>query len=725
MALNNSIYFAAQDASKTSGYLREKVDEWCNSLTSSGFLEKLRSMFAAYHGAYYTDAGSGHQITFSGEQGELTNLPINHFRNIATHILNMTCSNRPAMECRATNTDYKSLQQTILAGNILEYYMREKKLEQYIKTAVEYAIVYGSGYVKMDWDATKGEMVDYIEETKTPIFEGDITFSNLSVFDVVYDGTKEHEVDCEWVLVRTWKNKFDLAAKYPELAEKIIGLQTKNDINKYKAGLTTLLDKTDDVEVIEFYHKRSDALPDGRYIMFLDEDIILQDAPMPYRVLPVFRISAGEIHGSPHGYTCMFDILPIQEAVNALYSTILTNQAAFGVQNILIPRGSDVALSGLSGGLNIIEYNQTAGAPSPLNLTKTPEEVFQFLQMLEHTMETLSGVNSVARGNPEASLKSGTALALVQSMALQFMSGLQQNYVNLIENLGTGMIKIFQDFANTPRLIAITGKSNRGYMKEFSGRDISNISRVVVDIGNPMAKTTAGRVQMAQELIQYGQISPSQYVNIIHTGNLDDLTDQIQHENLLMRAENESMMDGETPIVTSIDKHKDHIDYHSGLLADPDLRKDPDLVQRVLGHIQEHINSLRTVDPQLLMLLGQQPLSPPGPPHGPPPGAAPNGPPGPGGPPPGPPQMGPPGAQQQGHPQQKPKEPPHPKKQQMAAQMMPPEAGQLGPGIIGGKVIGPGAPPNGQSLPNLPKVNGNLLPNLALQQQSLDNIKMK
>ena len=53
-------------------------------------------------------------------------------------------------------------------------------------------------------------------------------------------------------------------------------------------------------------------------------------------------------------------------------------------------------------------------------------------------METLSGVNSVARGNPEASLQSGTALAMVQSQALQFMSGLQQSYIQLIEDVGTG-----------------------------------------------------------------------------------------------------------------------------------------------------------------------------------------------------------------------------------------------------------------------------------------------
>ena len=76
--------------------------------------------------------------------------------------------------------------------------------------------------------------------------------------------------------------------------------------------------------------------------------------------------------------------------------------------------------------------------------------------MLIQSMETISGISSVTRGNPEASLKSGTALALIQSMSLQFISGLQQNYVKLIEDVGTNLINILKDYAKTPKTIAIS-----------------------------------------------------------------------------------------------------------------------------------------------------------------------------------------------------------------------------------------------------------------------------
>jgi len=610
----NNTYFATQEGEATASILLSKAESWTNNLESTGYLEKLRSMWAAYHGAFYRDAGDGHKITFGGEEGELAQLPVNHIRNLGSHMITITTSNRPAMETRAVNNDYKSICQTRLANGILEYYMREKRLESYMKTAVEYAVVLGCGYVKMEWNATAGEVYDYIEDDVTgqpdqerPIYEGDIEFSNLSPFDVVFDSTKENHHQ-DWYLVRTFKNKFDLAAKYPEQQEKIINLQTKSDINRVNIGVGNLTEETDDVPVYEFYHKRTDSSPNGRYMLFLATDIILQDIGLPYRFIPVLRIAAGDILGSPYAYTPLFDVLPIQEAINSLYSTILTNQNATGVQNFWSKPGNNLNVTSLVGGLNLIESMER---PEVLQLCQTPAEVFNFLGMLERVAETLSGVNSVARGNPEASLKSGAALALVQSMALQFLSGLQQSYVALVEDTGTGMIKILQDYASAPRMAAIVGITNRTELKEFSGEDISNITRVFVDIGNPLARTIAGRMELATQMMQYQVIkNPNQLMQVLNTGRLDALTEDVQDELDLIRRENELITDGEVPPVTIIDDHKQHIMEHRKVLQDPQLRKDAALVQRTLEHVQMHITQLQTGDPQLLALLGQQSLAP-------------------------------------------------------------------------------------------------------------------
>jgi len=637
MFLERDTYFAADEADQTVSYLIKKSSYWFNLLHANRYIDKLRKSWESYHGAYYSSYYSdAHSIQFSGESGELANMAVNHYRNIARHMHTMITSNRPTFQARSVNTDYKSQVQTNLANGLLEYYLREKRMENYLKTAVEYAIVLGAGYIKMEWNATSGEIYDYIEPSldesfefegqegeekpelkPAPIYEGDVQFSNLSPFDVVFDNTKESPMDHEWVLCRTFKNKYDLMAKYPELKDKISKIKTKSDQSYYRMSLTPL-DETVDIPVYEFFHKRTESLPEGRYLLYLDDDTILMDTTMPYRSLPVYSIMPSHYLGTPYGYSPMFDLLPMQDAINSLYSTILTNNNAFGVQSILSPRGNDIRISQIEEGLNFIEYNPMVaggaqGKPEPLQLTKTAPETYQFLEMLVRDMETISGVNSVARGNPESSLKSGTALALVQSQALQFISGLQQSYVMLIESLGTGLIELLQDFAKVPRVAAIAGKANKVKMEKFSSDKIDSISRVVVDVGNALAQSTAGRVQMADNLIQMGVVTnPEQYFSVINSGRLETMTEGASNQNLLIKAENEKLSDGEVDVIaTAVDKHSLHIREHMNVLADPDLRQDAELTGRVLAHIQEHIDLLQNTDPNLLALIGEQPLGPP------------------------------------------------------------------------------------------------------------------
>lgn len=606
---NKNTYFASDTAENLASKCLSKSQSFFNVMRSNRYFTKLSKMWMFYYGQYAdTYSADSHEIAFTGEQGELVTLPVNHFRNIAQHMLVMITSSRPTMEARAINTDYKSLSQAYIANGILDYYMREKKLEDAIRKATEMAIVMGTGYIRLEWNATSGELYDFDPETGEKNYEGEIEFGTLSPYDVVFDGTKENWAH-EWLIVRTFQNRHNLKAKYPELSERIDALpsQTQN-LSQRLAYFSN--DETDDVPVYEFFHKKTEALPEGRYCLFLDSDLILMDLPLPYREIPIYRITAGEFMGTSYGYTPMYDVYPIQEAINSLYSTILTNQSAFGVQNLYVPRGADIDINSLEGAMNIIEGN---ARPEPLNLTSTPKEVFEFLNMLIQSAETISGVNSVARGNPEASLKSGTALALVQSMALQFISGLQQNYVKLIEDVGTSLINILKDYAKTPKTIALVGKNNKPFLKEFTSEDVNNINRVIVSVGNPLARTTAGRVQMAEQMLQMGLIkNPQQYFQVINTGAIETMYESDMNTMLLIRSENEQLMEGKEVLAHILDEHRIHIMEHRSVMADPDLRRDPTLRQNVETHIQEHINMLRTVDPDLLMTIGQQPLQSPG-----------------------------------------------------------------------------------------------------------------
>jgi hypothetical protein len=629
-------YFAADEADVLVAYLDRRAQEWFSALTTSDYLDKIKRSWQAYHGIFYENS---HTVSFGGENGELVNMPVNHFGNIAQNTLTMVTSTRPSFQARAINTDLKSTIQTNLANGLLDFYMRDKRLEQDLKRAVEYAVVLGTGYIKMEWNGTAGKIVDEIEpefeytvdpvtgqeipvldedgkpkviSDGFPIYEGDVDFTTLSPLDVVFDTSKETP-KMDWQLCRSFKNKYDYAAKYPEFAEDIINLATKTELYQYRLSLTPY-DETVDIPVYEFFHKPTEALPKGRYVLYLSQDIILVDDDLPYQKLPIFRISYRDILGTPFGYTNMFDLLPLQEEINALYSTAVTNNHTFGVQNIVSQADSGLTMTELAGGLNHIQVNDLNQAPRALQLTATSPETYNLIQMLVRDMETISGINSVARGNPDPKqqLRSGNALALVQAQALQFISSLQQSYIQLIEDVGTNLILMLQRFATSPRVAEISGISNATYIKEFTGGDLNAVNRVVVDAGNALAQTTAGRVEMATQLIQMGMIkAPEEYLSVINTGKLENLTESQNKQTILIRAENEALLEGKPVIAMLTDDHNLHLREHQAVLADPTLRFDNDLVDRTLAHIQEHINILSNPNvANILITQGQTPIAP-------------------------------------------------------------------------------------------------------------------
>ena len=96
-------YFADREDTETAKVLLEKASDWSNTLTTNGYLDKLKTCWAVYHGAYFSDLSSGHTISFGGEQGELAQLPVNHVRNLAQHMYVMTTSSRPSMDARSSH----------------------------------------------------------------------------------------------------------------------------------------------------------------------------------------------------------------------------------------------------------------------------------------------------------------------------------------------------------------------------------------------------------------------------------------------------------------------------------------------------------------------------------------------------------------------------------------------------------------------------------------------
>lgn len=649
-AQNYSAYFASVSGDDIAKELQAKVDDYYNYIISANLVELWRRSYRAYYGMRQNVGATGWgvfevgDVKPGGDQGEITRIKVNQFSNLITHQLSMTIGQRPALECRAQNSDADSLISAKLGDGIVEYFMRERKIERNYFTAIETACVLSEGYVVLGWNPTAGK-----EYGRGPngsiLYDGDLEAKNFTPFQVIKDVNKNSDDEQLWYITHSARNKYDLMAKYPELANEIDQVRADNTTSNYRtfADPSKIIANTsfgtvdsDDIPYMEFYHKKTDALPQGRYTIFIDGDIKLFDGPLPFRDVPVYRVSPRNILGTPFGWAAAFDVLALQELLDKLYTIVSSNVLGSGVQNFWSPPNNNIMVSQLGGNRSLIE---SMVKPEVLQLLQTAPEVYNYINKIESVMETLMGVSAINRGDIPSSDMSGSAMAFMASQAINFNSQLSASANQLLESLGTGMIQILADFAATPRMASIVGKQNQPEMREYVGRDLSGINNVVCDATSALSKTTAGKISIADNLLKAGMIQTTQeYLTLIETGNMEPLTRGPVMENFLIQQENEWMLSNKPVSVLRIDNHAQHIQEHKTVLSSPSSRQNPALVNAVLMHITAHEKAQQDMqqnDPAYLAATKQPPLpypqpppppvpNPPvGPQPGPPPGSAP------------------------------------------------------------------------------------------------------
>ena len=630
------IYWANEPTKDLPGFINNKVHEFYEALEATGRIEMWRRS-ARTHFGLDADGGWAHSsaVTYGGEAGELPMIRANHYRSLIRQILVMTTGERPSFQARALRADPKALKQTELAQRLLEYFMTEKRLEELAVECAETCLVYGEGWYALTWDAAKGEQygvreVPIMNDDGSPkmddegnpkieemvVYEGDISSEVLIPINVIRD-PRQHIGDMDWVIVRREVNRWDLIAEYPDYEEQIRNADKPRDavsLFDYWSSLRQARTQDDYVYYFEFYHERTPAVPNGRHALIIG-DTVLYDVPLPYERVPVFPMYDSTELQTGYGYSNVWDLLGPQAALDSVYTTALANHDAFGVQNIIAPKGSDVEAEDLGGGLRMIEFDPALGPPAPLDLLRIDSSTFQLASVFTELMETLSGVNSVARGNPESSLKSGTALALVHSMALKFNNGFQRAYIRLLENIGTHTLDLLKAFAATPRLAEVSGPGMRTELVQFNRESLQNVKRVVIELGSPLMRTTSGKAEIARELLDKGLIkNPDDYFMVLTTGRLEPAykTQKAARMNILQ--ENEMISQGQKPIVMPTDNHQEHIMEHRAELDNPEARKDQAIRQAAEEHIADHFELLMTMSmkqPGLLLATGQQPLPPP------------------------------------------------------------------------------------------------------------------
>src|ERR1700690_610484 len=629
-------YFANAPLDKIGDALMDRVENYYIFLNATGVMNLWRRSFAFF----YNSARLGGRINPVGKKLELQSISMDDYPNLLRNILVLTTAQMPSMQTLCSNGDEKTLEQNKIGQQVLDYEVREHRVNDYIVQAAEDSLWAGEGFIYKGWNPNLGAEVapDANPDTMAPemdaqgqqkvLHSGDWEFENLTCLDVIRDVDALSYKACEWKIVRRFQNKWNLIAQYPQFQDEIQRASWMlTDRRNSKFGYSAV-NHRDLVPTFEFFHDKTQAVPMGRQTLFLDSDTVLFDGPLAYGSVAVYRCVYAELRNKPFGWTVGFSLLPLAEANNRLTSTLLTTVATFGVTRVLNPRGGNISLQALSENLAVIDYTPvgpTGGKPEVLNMSNPiTKETVDLLKFINTKMETYAGINSTLRGQLENPEMSGAAMAMQASISLQYNAGFQKSVIKVLEEVGTGMVQDLKAFADAPRQALIVGKQDQGYMRSYSKNDFDGIDRVVVAAGNSLLNTTAGKVNLADQLLQNGMLPQGEagamkYIEVMNTGKIEPETQALTSTYMQINSDKEQLLAGKMPLIQLTDNHPLMMQEVNTLNNNPQIRSNPQLGNLVRQYIQAHFQQWLQMPPLLCAALGIQPPPPQTPPGGAPP----------------------------------------------------------------------------------------------------------
>lgn len=625
-------YWLTRDPEEVAEHLDDFAASWSLWNLSPFRQAWLRNYLAYYSPVAYPSAWDS-SLTFEGVQGELVRMFTPQARVMIRQLVTIITKAPLAAQCVA-QTSGDDIMADVKLGNALCNQIIDKEiLDVKGDQLVEAALVLGQSFTKTTWRTDRGRPYA-VSDTGSLVYEGEVSVEVASVFDVFYDVTIQQWDLVDWVVVRTQKNRFNLMAQHPEIADDLAHIPSVREARGPNTWFDATLSENDYIYVYELFAKPSPTLPHGRHMVYADTKCIIVDGDNEYGCIPVEPLCPEKVMGTGMGYPQFTNLMACQEMLDNSLSAIATNQAQFAVQSVAIPRGAGVNVQELNG-MRFVSFTPQnvpgGGKPEPLQLSATSPETFKFVDVLKKEMLEMSNINGALRGTPPPGVTSGVAIATLSANAIEFTSTIAKAYTQCIEKTLMHALNAYKRMSKVPHAVSVKGRNNQTYSRDFEGKDLEAIGSVKINITNPILQTVGGRIEIAEKLLAMPREVWPDYVSILEGRPLSDIYKTELSQEDLIHAEDEKMMNGEEVVVLSTDDHAKHVQCHAGNLNDPNVRLSGEKIQMVLDHILEHVRQSKEVDPYLMAMVrtGKTPDMPPdagmmppmgGPPQGGPPG---------------------------------------------------------------------------------------------------------
>lgn len=542
----------------------------------------------------------------------------NHIAPIVDARLSKLATIRPKMNVLPASSEENDLKVARLSRDILKSAYQKLELNKLIIRATEWSEITGTSFYKIVWNSNLGKAI-YMDD-KSKVREGEIEVCVVPPYEIFPDSNNSSSLEeCSSLIhakaynVKDIKNIWGVDVEGRDIDVFSLGQVGSVGGLGYK-GQTSGVEnsiKHNQAIVIERYEAPSTEFEDGRLVIVC-EDKLLFCGPLPYvnlfeekRGFPFVRQVSINEPGCFWGTSVVQRVIPIQRSYNAVKNRKHEHLNRLSMGVLTVEDGSvdteNLEEEGLSPG-KVLVYRQGSNPPKMMDTEQLPVDFDNEEEKLLSEFAEIGGVSGLVSTKTWSRNLSGTALELLLEQDFAKFKITSDNIRNAVKELARHILKLYKQFAVTPRLMKISNSNGKTEVIYWKNSDIG-ANEIEFDVQSEVGENLTSKREQILKLLSAGllqdndgKMSNSLRVKILELFGLgvwEGSTDEFVLQKNYADKENMLLTKDPTKVeVSEIDNHEIHVSRHVSFMLEDEFfelkEKNPLIKEMFLSHIREH-----------------------------------------------------------------------------------------------------------------------------------------
>jgi hypothetical protein len=416
-------------------------------------------------------------------------LNVNIIQRDIRYIHSQASSNPPAVAPVPFSADSEDMRKADAADKVCKYIRRHYRLDETQDQITLQAIVCGTSFGFSSFNPELGDITDYDEFTEMITTEGDLEFSQISVWDIFADPYAKSWDKVRYVFRRFCMPLEEACSLFPDKSEELKKAQ-QLDAEDSSFGLAQNRrpkDATPDSVVCYQYWET--GLPcngyEGRFIWCLDDGTLLtsleknphrfkfvtgdtnkEGSIIPKARIPIHILTDIDVPETYYGMSVVMFSAEAQELRNQFFNASIETLRALGTPTLILPDGANVADDSITNSpWNFIKVTGNVGPYQLQGATVPPG----FSEMVDRMEKAIGDQNSVNEANLGQQSREQAA-ALMQLASDQSNSVRRRffgKYTRFVEEVYRDLLDCAREYWSTSRKILVMGKEKAFQVIDF------------------------------------------------------------------------------------------------------------------------------------------------------------------------------------------------------------------------------------------------------------------